>query len=78
MYKQRQICSEMQESLFCSHHHTPDYNPIEEIFSYIKYYLKEHDEILQAMDDPVPLIEAAFDNITSEQCNGWINDSGYP
>ena len=58
--------------------YSPDHNPIEEIFSYIKYYLKEHDEILQAMDDPVPLIQAAFDNITSEQCNGWINDSGYP
>ena len=58
--------------------YSPDYNPIEEAFSYIKYYLKEHDELLQAINDPIPIIQAAFDSITSEQCNGWINHSGYP
>ena len=58
--------------------YSPDYNPIEETFSCIKYYLKQHDEIMQAVDDPMPLIQAAFDRITPNQCAGWINDCGYP
>lgn len=35
--------------------YSPDMNPIEEMFSYIKYYLKDHDPILQALNDTVPL-----------------------
>ena len=57
--------------------YSPDYNPIEELFSCIKYYLKDHDQILQAMNDPTPVIQAAFDSITPEKCMGWIRHSGY-
>ena len=57
--------------------YSPDYNPIEELFSYIKYYLKDHDQILQAMNDPIPLVQAAFDSITVDKCMGWIRHSGY-
>ena len=32
--------------------YSPDYNPIEEAFSSVKYYLKDHDELLQSVDDP--------------------------
>ena len=51
-------------------------DPIE-MFSYIKYYLKDHDPILQALDDPVPLLEASFESVTKEKCIGWINYAGY-
>ena len=57
--------------------YSPDYNPIEETFSYIKGYLKEHDDLLQALDNPLPILQAAFESITPSQCNGWISDSGY-
>lgn len=57
--------------------YSPDYMPIEETFSYIKYYLKDHDEVWQAMDDPKPLIQAAFDSISAKQCNAWITGCGY-
>lgn len=56
--------------------YSPDLNPVEELFSAVKYYLKEHDEILQAMRDPTPLIQSAFDYISPEQCQGWIRHSG--
>ena len=36
--------------------YSPDYNPIEELFCYAKYYLKEHDEVAQALGD-VTLIQ---------------------
>ena len=54
-----------------------DYNPIEELFSYVKYYLKEHDEVAQALGDIKPFLRSAFDNVTHTQCNGWITHSGY-
>ena len=56
--------------------YSPDLNPVEELFSAVKYYLKEHDEILQAMRNPTPLIKSAFDYISPEQCKGWIHHSG--
>lgn len=57
--------------------YSPDYNPIEETFSYIKYYLKKHDDILQALSDPCSIIKSAFYSITPEHCLQWIEHSGY-
>ena len=48
--------------------YSPDMNPIEEMFSYISYYLKDHDVVLQAMNDQIPLIEASFDSVTPDKC----------
>jgi len=42
--------------------YSPDYNPV---FAYIKAYLKHHDE-LQALSDPLPVINAAFESITPQ------------
>lgn len=52
--------------------YSPDMNPIEEM-----YYLKDHDPIPQALNDPVPLIEASFESVTKGKCVGWINHAGY-
>ena len=60
-----------------THFYSPDYNPIEECLSYRKYYLKEHVDLIQELPNPIPIIEAALDGVTSSKCNGWINDSGY-
>ena len=55
--------------------YSPDLSPIlEELFS---YYLKRHDELLQAVDDPIPIIQAAFDDVSPDQCKAWITHSGY-
>ena len=56
--------------------YSPDMNPIE-MFSYIKYYVKDHDQILQAMDDPIPMLESSFDSVTTDKCIGWIRHAGY-
>ena len=58
--------------------YSPDFMPIEETFSYIKYYLKDHDELWQAMDDPTLVLQAAFNSVKRTHCNGWISDCGYP
>ena len=57
--------------------YSPDLNPIEDAFSYIKYYLKDHDELLQVVTQPTAIIQAAFARITAKQCKGWIRHSGY-
>ena len=57
--------------------YSPDLNPIEEAFSNVKKYLRKHDELLQAVQDPTDVIKAAFDSITAEQCTAWISHSGY-
>ena len=57
--------------------YSPDYMPIELCFSYIKYYLKSHDDILQAVQDPKVVIQSAFNSVTKDQCNNWITSGGY-
>lgn len=57
--------------------YSPDFNPIESTFSFVKSYLKKHDSIITAMDDPTPLIKNAFEIITSELAQSWIKDCGY-
>ena len=34
--------------------YSPDYMPIEETFSYVKYYLMKHIEVWEVLDDPKP------------------------
>ena len=56
---------------------SPDLNPAEELFSSVKYYLKQHDELLQTVNDPKPIIKAAFNSVSTQDCFGWIHHSGY-
>ena len=57
--------------------YSPDYNPVEEAFSYVKYYLKRHDDLLQTLHDKSPVIKSAFKSITAQQACAWITDSNY-
>ena len=59
--------------------YSPDLNPLEEAFSYVKayMYLKRHDDILQSGISLREVIKAAFDSISELECNSWITDSGY-
>ena len=57
--------------------YSPELNPVEEAFSYIKYFLKLHEDMLEANNNPISLIEAAIETISVEMCNQWITHSGY-
>ena len=54
--------------------YSPDLNPIEEAFSRVKGYLKDHEDIMGGFPQLTPLVQSAFDSITQEQCQGWISD----
>lgn len=58
--------------------YSPDLNPVEEAFSYVKNYPRKYDELLQAIiSDSTDIIQAALDSITPDHCNAWINQSEY-
>ena len=56
--------------------YSPDYNPIEEAFSFVKAFLKDHEQLMDLVD-PSILLRAAFQDITEDHCNAWISDCGY-
>ena len=48
--------------------YSPDLNPL---FSFLKYYLKEHDEIIQALNNsPIEVIKSAFNETTARDGSG--------
>ena len=73
----REIFRQAGVLLFYLPAYSPDLNPTELAFSKVKYYLREHDELAQITPNPIPLITAAFDTITTEDCTNWITHCGY-
>ena len=58
--------------------YSPDLNPIEEAFSFVKHYLKQNEEVLEALQgDPFPIIEGALNSISPEMCFNWVSHAGY-
>ena len=56
--------------------YSPDLNPIELTFGYVKGYLKEHEDIMHI----IPLnhiVQVAFSSVTGSLCNAWINHCHY-
>ena len=57
--------------------YSPDLNPVEKAFGFVKQYLQEHDELLQTLPNPIDVLKHAFDAITPSHCNSWISHAGY-
>ena len=57
--------------------YSSDFIPAEEAFSYVKGYLRKHDNLLQAGAPLQYILQAAFESITDKHCESWINDCGY-
>ena len=59
--------------------YSPDYNPAEELFSYIKYYLKDHDDLIQSTSTSSlrDVLNAAFQSVKADFCKAYIRDCGY-
>lgn len=55
--------------------YSPDLNPMEELFSYIKYYLKDHDELLQSVSDPRPVSYYCCFSIHYKQRLYWMDQT---
>ena len=59
--------------------YSPDYNPAEELFSYIKHYLKDHDDLVRntSTSSLKDILNAAFQTVTADFCKAFIKDYGY-
>ena len=61
----------------CSVHHAQEMKDLLRDAGILLLCLKEHDEVAQALGDVTLILKSAFDNVTSNQCNGWITHSRY-
>lgn len=57
--------------------YSPDLNPIEEVFSKVKRYLKANDMLYLATQSPRLFVADAFLTVTHEDCIGYIKHAGY-
>jgi len=57
--------------------YSPDFNPIEEAFSFIKTWLRRHEYLYTGPDQLPMLVHEAIRKITPEIALGWFSDCGY-
>ena len=57
--------------------YSPDFNPIEEAFSFIKGWLRRHETQYTNADQLPWLIDGAIQEITREVALSWFADCGY-
>ena len=55
--------------------YSPDFTPIEQMFSKIKNFVREHETVFEAATNKV--LSATFDSVTEQDCFGWYKDCGY-
>ena len=57
--------------------YSPDLNPIEEVFSKVKRYLKANDTLYLATQSPHPFVLGTFHTVTQEDCINYIKHASY-
>ena len=57
--------------------YSPDLNPIEEVFSKVKSFLRANDTVYLSTFSPQTLVSMAFNNVTTEDCIGFATHCGY-
>ena len=57
--------------------YSPDLNPIEEVFSQVKSYIKDNEIIYKTTKEPRLIVASAFASITTQDCQNYIRHAGY-
>jgi hypothetical protein len=63
--------------------YSPDLNPTEECFSWIKHYIRRHGSKFRDLvetgndEDPYLFLYHALDQVPQSACKGWFRNSGY-
>lgn len=57
--------------------YSPDLNPIEELFSKVKGYLKDNETAYQATLTPRVIVSSAFASVTPKDCQNYAKHAGY-
>lgn len=56
--------------------YSPDLNPIELTFSYIKQYLKDHEDIMHIVPMTY-IVKSSYNSVSGNMCDAWIKHCGY-
>jgi hypothetical protein len=54
--------------------YSPEYNPIEHMFSKLKGWMQTHGEDMAAAADAYGSIDMAMSSITAANCRGWVSN----
>lgn len=63
--------------------YSPDLNPIEECFSFVKHYIRRHGvqfrDMVEHGDEAAPFgfLYGALDHVTADASKSWFRHSGY-
>lgn len=57
--------------------YSPDLNPIEEVFSKVKSFLKANDILCLSTFSPRTLVSMGFHTVTVDDCVGYVTHCGY-
>ena len=58
--------------------YSPDLNPIEEVFSKVKYAIKRDNENVPGEMSEREAVAAAFNTVKIADCANYISHAGYP
>ncbi len=71
----RQLIRSVGAKLFFLPKHSPDLNPIEQVFAKLKHLLRK--AAARTVDAVCAAIDHALDAFTSEECANYLENSGY-
>ena len=57
--------------------YSPDYNPLEKLFSKVKCQIRQNDIVFQATDDPEALTVKSFHHVTGDDCTDYFHLAEY-
>ena len=57
--------------------YSPDFLPLEEVFSKVKSFLKRNEVIYDSSNTPSLILSLAFTKVTSEDCVNYIEHAEY-
>ena len=55
------------------YHHSPDFMPLEELFTQVKNWIRENDAARQFCQDPELTVEEAFLHVTDKEAKNYIH-----
>ena len=57
--------------------YSPDFMPLEELFTHLKNWIRENDTAWQFCQDPELMVEEAFLHVTNEEVKNYIHHAEY-
>ena len=73
----RQVIEETGALLIYLPPYSPDFNPLEELFSKVKSYIRRNDIVFQTAEDPEDMIFESFYQVTREDCCAYFRHAEY-